>query len=252
MKLAIYISVFVLTILIFSSFKRESGQYPENPAVSDMNGRPGDSLIFYFPVGNNRDSGFVHSRGDDFLLNWYSSALYSFKEPILYNYYLGKDIYRFLWLRSFHRPVVFSIVKTDSQVSLITKMLNRQPDFYDERYDPRGWNGLDEELKGRNVIKYGDTLVVVKADRKADIVYSKEIQLTLTQWKDFVQLLQKINYSSLPSVFDRNERGMDGSEWIVEAHLQEGYRYVQRWGPNELRSAGVYLINLSGLNEKIY
>jgi hypothetical protein len=43
-----YISLFVLTILIFSSFQRESGRYPENPTVSDMNGKPSDSEDFIF------------------------------------------------------------------------------------------------------------------------------------------------------------------------------------------------------------
>lgn len=70
-----------------------------------------DSLTFYYPTLIKTDSRNIETGIDTFKLNWYSSALYCANEPVLYNYYQGHDIYRFLWLRSFHRPVVFSLHK---------------------------------------------------------------------------------------------------------------------------------------------
>src|SRR5687768_15569471 len=66
---------------------------------------PKDSLAFYFPKNSFDDRSSV----DSFRQNWYSSALYSFKEPVLSKDYVGHNIHRFLWLRSFHRPVVFTL-----------------------------------------------------------------------------------------------------------------------------------------------
>ena len=69
-----------------------------------------DSLAFYFPINIFSDI----PRADSFVQNWYSSALYSFKEPVLSQSFVGHDIYRFVWLRSFHRPVVFTLHQSEA------------------------------------------------------------------------------------------------------------------------------------------
>ena len=211
-----------------------------------------DSLRFYFPQSGNADSGFLFTKGDKFRENWYSSALFSFKEPILYNKHIEVNIYRFLWLRSFHRPVVFVLSRSGSRVTLTTKILDRQPEFIETKYDPRGWDDLMDELKGKTIQKIGDSLIVVIADRKANIVYNNTSEVTLDSWASFEQLLQKAQFWNMPAVRD-NERGMDGSEWILEGLLGDKYHFAVRWTPKgQFRDAGIFLIELSGLKEDIY
>ena len=211
-----------------------------------------DSLAFYYPQSNNPDSGFLNTGNDNFSENWYSSALFSFREPILYNKNLEIDIYRFLWLRSFHRPVVFILTKTGDRITLNTKILNHQPEFSERGYDPRGWDDLDKFLKGKTIEKFGDSLVVVKADRKADIVYNETKEIPLTQWDNFEQTVQKAKFWTMPATRE-DEAGMDGAEWIVEGKVKNRYWFVVRWGPrSEFRKIGLFLIQLSGLKEEIY
>lgn len=212
-----------------------------------------DSLKFYFPQSNNPDSGFLKNNIDDFREKWYSSALFSFKEPILYDKNLETNAYRFLWLRSFHRPVVFTLIKSESKVILTSKILDCQPEFLEHKYDPRGWVGLEEELKGKTIERFGDSLIVVKADRKANIVYNSTKELTVNNWDNFENTLQKANFWTTPSNKD-DERGNDGSEWIIEGLNKNKYWFVARWSPrnNDFQNAGILLIKLSGLKEEIY
>jgi len=243
---------FIAAVICCGACHKSPNPYGGDPAISDVSGNPKDSVTFYFPQCTNPDSGFLKESLDSFKENWYSSALYAFREPVLYNYYLNKEIYRFLWLRSFHRPVVFTLTKSADQVTLTTKALDKQPQFIEHKYNPRGWPGLEEELAGLTYEKIGDSLIVVKADRKADMVYNKTQTLSLKNWNAFEELLQKANFWNMPAN-GNEERGTDGSEWIMEAHQKQRYWFVARWMPtNEFQQAGIYLIQLSGLKEKIY
>ena len=125
MKYFLFICIGVLSF----SCNVENYKYPNDPKISNISGQPYDSLTFYFPFVIKSDNKSIKIEIDSFEQNWYSSTLYSAKEPILYNCYQGHDIYRFLWLRSFHRPVIFSLNRKGNEVWLTTKMLNKQPDF---------------------------------------------------------------------------------------------------------------------------
>lgn len=242
------IMLFLLAILPFSCRQTSEVSHPLSKAPT---WQANDSLAFYFPQNQSSDLGFQYTEGDTFRENWYSSALFSFREPILYDRSSQGDTYRFLWLRSFHRPVVFVLSKLGDQVTLKTKILNHQPEFIETRYDPRGWNGLLDELKGKTIERYGDSLIVVKADRKAAIVFNETKYLSETEWRGFEQLLWNAQFWS--NAANEDDRGMDGSEWIIESLLKDRYRFVARWSPQSaFRDAGVYLIKLSGLKEEIY
>jgi hypothetical protein len=123
-------------IIIFLAFcgcnnpqEKESNCYLKDTLISNINGIPKDSLTYYFPKKIYRDSSFILSNLDTFKLDWYSVDLKCFQEPILFNFYLKKDIYRFLWLRSFNDDVLISIEKTNDRITLNTKKLDRHPEF---------------------------------------------------------------------------------------------------------------------------
>jgi hypothetical protein len=184
--------------------------------ISEKNGNPKDSLTFYFP-----ELDFKHS---EFELKWFSFELFKLQEKVLYNNYLGRDIYRFTWLRSMQSPVVIKVIKYSDSAFIITKELNQDVDL----------PSLPKEKKKKSIhFKVNE--------RRA--LRNDEFQ-ALTDLVDSVKLL------STPSF--RYELGMDGSEWIVEIHTKDGYYYATRWEPKEdaIISFGTFMIDHSDLNRK--
>jgi len=234
--------------------KSEKDNYSKDPKISNTRGVPKDSITFYFPTSIRQDTGIVKTEIDTFMMNWFSSALYSAKEPILYNYYLGHDIYRFLWLRSFHRPVVFSFHKDGNKVWLTTKELNKQPEFMDE-YPPIKFipikllpNGQPDPKQVRYKEK-PDRKIIRKAERKADIILNQTKKLTEKDWTEFETLLSNCSFwNSKPYI---EESGLDGSEWTIEGHLKNKYWFVNRWSPRDnFRKVGEFLIQKVSLKKK--
>ena len=235
----------ILSIIVFGSCNTRSN----TTGFIDTSKPPKDSLAFYFPT--NIFSNIP--RSDSFVQNWYSSALYSFKEPLLSQNYIGQNVYRLLWLRSFHRPVVFTLHQIEDQVWLNTKMLDDQPSFHDDRYRGVPKEDQEEYLKmGYVVDKHDPDLLVRIADRKANIVYNKNIFLTDKEWNEFEQLLSKANFWKLPTNID--DGSTDGAQWVIEGHLKNNYHVVEYHSPgnSEYGKAGRFLITLSRLKEEIY
>jgi len=248
---------FFLGILFVSCIETpiDKYYYPKDTTVSGVNGIPKDSLSFYYPPTIQKDTQIFMNDIDTVMLIWFSSALYSAQEPILYNYYLGHDIYRFLWLRSFHSPVVFSIHKDGDKVWLTTKELDKQPYFMEIDYvkfvPPVILPNGEIDTTGSNNNNDLPVDPVSKADRKANIVLNETKQLSTKEWKEFEKLLSDYSFWSAKPY--EKSSGFDGSEWIIEGHLKNKYWFVNRWSPKDnFRKAGVYLINKSGLNEDIY
>jgi len=214
----------------------------------DTSGLPEDSLAFYFPIKVFSDGNSI----DSFEQNWFSSALYSFKEPILSQGFIGHSIYRFLWLRSFHRPVVFTLHKNNADIWLNTKMLDKQPSFYDERFGGISKEEQPEYIKdGYSVDKKRPDILVRKADRNANIIYNKNISLSEKAWGQFEILLAEAHFWKLPS--EITDDSNDGAQWIIEAHLKNNYHVVNYHSPDgDYKELGVFLIKLSGLQERIY
>jgi hypothetical protein len=235
----------LLCVIVIASCRTKPNT--DSPACSCK--PPLDSLAFYFPVNTFHDI----PRADSFVLNWYSSALYSFKEPVLSQNFVGHNIYRFLWLRSFHRPVVFTLQQNDGQVWLNTKMLDMQPSFHDDRI-----GGIPKEMKqeyidaGYIVDNKSPDVMFRIADRKANIIYNKNILLSDKEWDEFEQLLAKSNFWKLPA--DIDEGNTDGAMWVIEGHLKNKYHVVSYHSPgnHQFAKAGRFLISLSGLQEKVY
>ena len=80
----------IFFVFMFASCKTKTNTTIQFADTSDL---PKDSLVFYFTINIFSDI----PRADSFIQNWYSSALYSFKEPVLSQNFVGHNIYRFLW-----------------------------------------------------------------------------------------------------------------------------------------------------------
>lgn len=136
----------------------------------------------YFPKGAER---------------WYPKHLKAMKEPSLYQQSTNKTVeqYRFLWLRTFHKPIAVRISKTDAGMTLRVIRLS-------------GAGGYEP---GR-------------------IEHDESFSLTADQWADFLKLLDKTSFWDLPTA-EKNIGGTDGSRWILEGQTAGKYHVVDRWTP---------------------
>lgn len=239
-------NIVFLLVFLMGSCNRQAGfkqedikyHYPNDSAISDSSGHLKDSLAFFYPSQFIHNADTVNVAIDTFELNWFSSVLYCFEEPVLYNYYLGHDIYRFLYLRSFHRPLVFILNKEGTQVWLTTKILNKEPQFEDEIL----LSPFDEKGNASETFRT-DTLS--KADRHADIIYSQTIALSEKEWKRFESLADSGSFWTMPYEVILQ---IDGSVGILEGHKKNNYWFTNQGDGR----AGRYLLKLSGLKEKVY
>ena len=196
-----------------------------------------DSLSYYFPPILNDTFERENPFYKDFKQRWYSSSLYSFKEPILYTKTDSEIIYRLLWLRSFHEPVCFTIKGNKGNYFLNAKTLDRQPAF-----NPT----IEGKYTNTNEIIF-DT--IQKADRYALITFDTIKVLTSRQWKAIENYLTKLNFWNGPIDDPNSQGGTDGANWIIEGRKDKEYHFVDRRNDNgELIPLGKYLIKLSGIN----
>jgi hypothetical protein len=138
------------------------------------------------------------AREDSFKSQWYSSHLRALNEPSLLELAKRKDVesYRFLWLRSFHHPVAVRLdVKGDGSSVLVTKMSS-------------GAGG------------YNPGRIITNTSR----------ELTPQDTREFLSKIEAVGFWNAPNPVD-DQRGTDGSQWIIEGVKVGKYHVVDRWSP---------------------
>lgn len=182
--------------------------------VNDSSTFPKDSNTFYFPLlGTSRDADVL----DTFTNSWYSKMLFGLHEPVLYQSSDTTEIFRFTWLRTFHKPIAIRVTAKNGEHILTLKVAS-------------GAGGYEV----------------------GNLVRDTSFYISNNEWNEFSSRMGAINFWSLSS--QDNSRGKDGSEWILEGRGNEKYHFVTRWTPNtnatpnkDYRSCCYYLIQLSGL-----
>jgi len=234
MRHALYITTLFIFGLFLTSCKQTLPQaednYPKDTLISDFQGKPNNSLTIYLPYFIKIKETIIHTSIDTMMNEYFSYSLYKFNEPVLSNYYLGQDMYRFLWLRSFHRPVIITLTKNNDSVKLITKEFDGRTHYFESRHCLNcDTSNLDDPK----------------------LMLNETTELTMKEWEEFESLLIQSNFWNIVP-FEKNI-GNDGAEWAIEAHLKDKYWFVSRWSPKDrFTDCGKYLIKLSGLKEEIY
>jgi hypothetical protein len=162
--------------------------------LSAVIGSAGD----YFPVGVLGDSSSQHR----FRSDWYSKHLTAMREPSLWDV-SGQDsameVYRFLWLRSFHHPISVRLTVRHDGTGLLT---SKETD---------GKGGYDPGKLIRNVTA---TLSREQTDWFRDRAEGSGL------WK-----LPTKQPEAAGTV------GLDGAQWIIETRKGGRYHIVDRWSP---------------------
>jgi hypothetical protein len=150
----------------------------------------------YFPVGAL--SSFEQS--DKGRARWYSAQLKALDEPSLLETSKNSALqaYRFVWLRTFHHPVVVRLdVMSDGSGILTVKITN-------------GAGGYEP----------------------GKLIENTSVPVTRKQTEEFLKRVNSLGFWELPS-FDESHSGFDGSRWIIEGVKDGKYHVADRWTPGK-------------------
>jgi|GEM_PF-956666 len=125
-----------------------------------------------------------------------SKYLIAMNEPSLFqqNTNRATEHYRFLWVRTFEKPIAVRV-----------------------------WlDGTNAQLR---VIRLGG----LGGYEPGHIEYDETFSITSDQWKEFQTLLKKTSFWSMNST--EKQGGFDGASWILEGRSGGKYHLVDRWSP---------------------
>lgn len=156
---------------------------------------------------------------DEFTNNWFSEQLSAMQEPVIKDV-RNSEIYRFTWLRTFHKPVAIRIYKEGNKATIVWKSCNGAGG-----YSPGQLNA------------------------------SRSKKLSEKEWQKFREMLLTLDYWNMPT--NKETFGCDGAEWILEGVSGNHYHVVDRWSPSDdyYAQTCLYLLSLTNLRikkEEIY
>ncbi len=218
--LNILILVFVTLFVTCKEEKQNTGQSMKNSkngmidSLIKVNGDniPIDSNQYYIPLVFLKDSSSRYNV-DSFVDSWYSKMLFALREPLLYNNKLHREIFRFTWLRTFRHPVSIRI---------------------------------ENNIDGEKYI-YWKVTSGAGGYEPGNLILNKSKKIAKSDWRKFLKLVKESNFWNLPTMKDN--RGFDGSEWILEGSDDDFYHVVSRWlgSDKSFHACCSYLITLTDL-----
>lgn len=248
-----WLIIVILIGLVSCTKQYELYKFKNSNKISDSVGTPVDKAVFYYPIEKFIDSTCApgdriaadgssvsnekvkwHVELDTFIVKLFSEKLFKLSEPILYNRYLNKEIYRIVVSYSFFPDMVFRIERTGDSITLVSKS-----------YFEHTSSILDSVATVHGLpLNYTHTVldsISIKQSTK---------KIPLKSWNDFENLLTKNKFQAKPTTIAM-DFGPDGGIIIIERHCPQGYYVVKRSsfgsGYDDLERISDFLINLSGL-----
>lgn len=265
-KTAIIIIGLIIHFSTFSQSNIHLIKYQNDLSLSNKTGIPLDSTSLYFPINEfkQRHEWFIfrdpwtkdvtkkeitkserqifetelskfkikdsisYSSPNTYMNEWFSFDLFKLSEPILSNFYLDKETYRFTLISSIYPTFTIRIEINNKTAKIYTKELER--------------------LIESGLINKSDTIY---PDNNIPLSTNTEREISLIEIERIRKLLDSTNFYCHNSYLGIG--GIDGSEWIFECHTPEGYYFSQRYGPDitePVHILGEYFISLSDLKNK--
>jgi len=248
-----WLIIVILIGLVSCTKQYELYKFKNSSKISDSVGAPVDKTIFYYPIEKFIDSTCApgdriaangasindkkvkwHVELDTFIVKWFSKELFKLSEPVLYNSYLNKEIYRMVISRSFSPDLVFRIEKTGDSITLISKS------YFEHKSSILDSVATVHGLPLNYMHTVLDSISIKQSTKK----------IPLKSWNDLENLLTKNKFQSMSTTVAM-DFGPDGEVLIIEKHSPLGYYVVKRssygTGFDDLQHISDFLINLSSL-----
>ena len=202
-------NVFTCVFIFLFFLQRHSfAQYPQmkpfknNPALSAEDGSFKDSISNYL--------------------------LYKMQEPVLSNYYLNKEVYRFTLEPSLMCALfVIRLEKWGDSISITTKEASFEPE---------------------DVMTYASH-PTVRPYSNFEITTNTTNSVSLNNY----HVLKTLADTLFAHPLTQDRIGNDGADWILEISTKDGYYHQKKWTPQKgdaLRNIGELMIDLSSLKHK--
>lgn len=189
------------------SVAKVNNNYSCFPGLAVRVNKSSEQKEFFFPVSLSEGAWSAQFRKE-----WYSRHLQAMGESPLVALLDEEESYRFIWLRSFHRPVVVRAWRSGGRYFIVAKRLN-------------GRGG------------YGPGTL--------DLYWARS--LSENDWDAFLLNLEHSTYWAMQTE-DRSPI-TDGARWIMEGYREGHYHIVDRQSPQTgaYRDACLFLLRESGL-----
>jgi hypothetical protein len=228
---------------------------------------PYDSTTSYFPANAGVRLNLAHpgepvkrlssewNKDCQSAFEYGSRHLRAFKAPVLSVAFLGHPVYRFLWLRTFHRPVLITLEQTESGGTLKTQFLSRIPDLPAPAITNPDELGIADTTRQRR-LAYVQRLAattsgrqwlayLAEAKKPVQVLQAETKLLSAAQMQQFQQLLTQTSAWQLPAC-QQPSLMFDGADWILELHEPTRYHVVYRHSPKgEMKQCCEFLLHLS-------
>lgn len=246
--------IVIVTLLILSCNHTsiQYAEYSKDSTISAIDGHLNKSSNQCLPTLIKRngiiDTTGIDSSFDQFIISTYLRVA---NEPVLFNFYLGHEIYRLIWLPTFDRPVIISIHKKGNDVWIESRIFSKHapcppPSTHIEFVAPK----LDiQEEEVANIENSVDSTNKFRFDNEIPkIKLFIKRKLSLKEWSNLEKLLDDYGfYQAKPF---KHVPIIDGTKWIFEAHSENGYGIVKRSIPEEkFLRCGKYMFELSGIKK---
>jgi hypothetical protein len=159
----------------------------------------------------------------DSLAKWYSRFLSAMDEPSLWHASMTSNLhsYRFLWLRTFHQPVVVRIqIEELGTGLLIAKVTDGEGG-----YEP-----------GR-------------------LILNETSRLSNQDVDGFLLQLMELEFWDKPTIDESGGAGIDGAQWVLEGVQNSRHHVLNRWSPKEgdFKETALMLVKLADVGvEHVY
>lgn len=212
--------------------------FENDNTISLLDGSTNDSLISYIPKFGDSINSYMY---------------YVLKEPILYNYFLNKNIYRLTINRSFDEPIVIRVENDGKKIKIVSKKLNKTisfpfyvygRDWYNQHEYPEDVAILDadgelikviNEKKYKQLIdiykQYDDSMSKIYNVMDYKISFENESYIDKSVWDSLTYLVENANFWTSGYYSFVNYPDPDASAWVIEGHSKFGYQCIKIYSP---------------------
>jgi hypothetical protein len=170
---------------------------------------------------------------DSFCFNETSYMLFKMREPVLSDRFLNKNIYRLIVLQSFNVPLVIRIEKQKNHVTILSKKLNRHISYpffklEDPLYfaPPEQTTHQDKEYNKQhnNAKKKQDSLKRMLNNTNYYLTLDHTKEISPAVWDSLESMIDSAKFWNTKPEIHVNYLQIDGSMWLLEGHLRQGYQ----------------------------